>query len=102
MIALLLDGAEGDARGAVRLPLMPRTAQSPAGPSVVALATMAAPPTLGTMSETITPRELAKQIGVSDRAIRQWLRDQGWQAVPYARWNLTADQIAQVRRHFGR
>ncbi len=54
------------------------------------------------MGETITPRELAKELGVSDRAIRQWLRDQGWQVVPYARWHLTAEQAVEVRAHFRR
>ena len=52
------------------------------------------------MAETITPRELARELGVTDRAIRQWLRDQGWQAVPYTRWNLTLEQAAEVRAHF--
>lgn len=38
------------------------------------------------MNELITPNELATELGASDRAIRQWLRDQGWQSVPYQRW----------------
>jgi uncharacterized protein YjcR len=54
------------------------------------------------MTESITPRELAAELGVSDRTIRQWLRDQGWQSVPYARWELTPDQAEQVRDHFRR
>lgn len=57
---------------------------------------------LRAMSEGTTPSDLAKELGVSARAIRQWLRDQGWQSVPYARWHLSNDQAAQVRRHFGR
>jgi len=52
------------------------------------------------MGETVTPRELAKELGVSARAVRQWLRGQGWQTVRYARWHLTDDQAAQVRAHF--
>jgi uncharacterized protein YjcR len=52
------------------------------------------------MTEPITPKELAAELGVSDRAIRQWLRDQGWQSVPYARWELTQEQAAQVRARF--
>jgi uncharacterized protein YjcR len=52
------------------------------------------------MTEPITPKELAAELGVSDRAVRQWLRDQGWQSVPYARWELTQEQAAQVRTHF--
>jgi uncharacterized protein YjcR len=52
------------------------------------------------MSEPITPKQLSAELGVSDRAIRQWLRDQGWQSVPYARWELTPEQAQQVRAHF--
>lgn len=53
-------------------------------------------------SDTITPSELATELGVSDRRIRQWLRDQGWQPVPYTRWHLTPEQAARVREHFRR
>ena len=53
------------------------------------------------MAEPITPRALAKQLGVSDRAIRQFCRDQGWQSVPYARWVLTEEQASAVRARFG-
>lgn len=59
-------------------------------------------PTIATMGETITPRELATELGVSDRTVRQWLRDKGWQSVPYARWNLTPEQAERVRAHFRR
>ncbi|GGD16998.1 YfeC-like transcriptional regulator [Nocardioides daphniae] len=52
------------------------------------------------MTEPITPQQLARDLGVSDRTIRQWLRAQGWQSVPYARWQLTTEQAAQVREHF--
>ena len=52
------------------------------------------------MTEPITPKELSAELAVSDRAIRQWLRDQSWQSVPYARWELTPEQAAQVRAHF--
>lgn len=52
------------------------------------------------MDEPITPKDLAAVLGVSDRTVRQWLRDQGWQSVPYARWELTKEQAAQVRDHF--
>lgn len=45
------------------------------------------------MTEPITPKQLSAELGVSDRAIRQWLRDQGWQSVPYARWELTPHQV---------
>jgi len=52
------------------------------------------------MTEPITPKQLSAELGVSDIAIRQWLRDQGWQRVPYARWELKPDQATQVRAHF--
>jgi uncharacterized protein YjcR len=52
------------------------------------------------MTELITPKKLAAELGVSERAIRQWLRDQGWQSVPYARWELTQEQATQVRTRF--
>jgi uncharacterized protein YjcR len=52
------------------------------------------------MTEHITPRQLAAELSVSDRTIRQWLRDQGWQGVAYSRWQLTPDQAEQVRAHF--
>lgn len=52
------------------------------------------------MAETITPRELAKELGLSARTIRGLLRAQGWQSQPYARWHLTADQAKLVRSHF--
>ena len=52
------------------------------------------------MTDGITPKQLAEELGISDRTVRRWLRDQGWQSVPYARWNLTADQAAQVRHRF--
>lgn len=52
------------------------------------------------MEDTVTPNELAKELGLSARTIRGWLRQQGWQSVPYARWALTRDQAEQVRAHF--
>lgn len=52
------------------------------------------------MAEGITPKQLAVELGVAPRTIRQWLRDQGWQSVPYSRWELTKDQADQVRARF--
>ena len=49
------------------------------------------------MTEPITPKELSAELGISDRAIRRWLRDQGWQSVPYARWELTPGRSARNR-----
>jgi uncharacterized protein YjcR len=53
------------------------------------------------MEQTVTPTELARELGVSARRIRHWPREQGWQSIPYARWQLSADQAAQVRSRFG-
>ncbi len=50
---------------------------------------------------SVTPRELAAELAVSDKTIRQWLRDQGWQSVPHTRWRLTPERANQVRRVFG-
>jgi uncharacterized protein YjcR len=52
------------------------------------------------MTDPITPSRLSAELGVSAKTIRQWLRDQGWQSIPYARWELTPEQTAAVRRHF--
>lgn len=60
------------------------------------------------MDEPIPPKDLAAELGVSDRAVRRWLREPGWQSlhqtrgasVPYAMWELTKEQAAQVRDHF--
>ena len=52
------------------------------------------------MTEPITQKQLSDQLGVRDRSIRQWLRDRGWQSVPYACWELTPEQVARVRAHF--
>jgi uncharacterized protein YjcR len=54
------------------------------------------------VDDLVTPRQLAEELGLSDRTVRQWLRDQGWQGVPYTRWRLTDEQAAQVRNHFRR
>ncbi|HZL06996.1 MAG TPA: YfeC-like transcriptional regulator [Coriobacteriia bacterium] len=48
----------------------------------------------------MTPQELARELGISAKTLRQWLRDQGWQSVRYSRWHLSPDQAAQARRHF--
>ncbi|MBB6626085.1 putative DNA-binding transcriptional regulator [Nocardioides sp. KIGAM211] len=52
------------------------------------------------MTGPITPKGLAAELGVAARTIRQWLRDQGWQSVPYTRWELTQEQAEQVRTRF--
>ena len=52
--------------------------------------------------DLLTPKQLAAELGVTDRAVRQWLRLQGWQSMPYARWQLTPSQAALVRDHFAK
>ncbi|MDN4173655.1 hypothetical protein QWY28_11910 [Nocardioides sp. SOB77] len=52
------------------------------------------------MPDTLTPAELAKELCVAPRAVRQWLRDHGWQSVPHSRWHLTPEQAAAVRERF--
>ncbi|NPC95428.1 YfeC-like transcriptional regulator [Nocardioides sp. zg-DK7169] len=52
------------------------------------------------MTETVTPQQLAAELGVSPRTIRKWLRDQGWQSVPYTRWQLAPERAAEVRARF--
>ena len=54
------------------------------------------------MAGTVTPTELSKELGISARTVRHWLRAQGWQSVPYARWHLTPEQAEAVRLHFRR
>ena len=49
-----------------------------------------------------TPKQLAAELGVTERAVRRWLRLQGWQSMPYTRWHLSPEQAAKVRDHFGR
>lgn len=55
---------------------------------------------LSDMADTITPIDLAKELGLSPRTIRGWLRAQGWQSQPYTRWQLTVEQANLVRVHF--
>jgi uncharacterized protein YjcR len=50
--------------------------------------------------DTVTPNQMAAQLGVSAKTIRAWLREQGWQHVHQARWHLTPDQAGQVRERF--
>lgn len=77
-----------------------------AGRRVFGARSLASPAVLGSQSEVpsfaepVTPKELAAELGVTPRTIRQWLRDQGWQGLPYARWELTRDQAEHVRVRF--
>lgn len=62
----------------------------------------AARPTVEVMDATVTPADLARELGVCPRTIREWLREQGWQSVPYTRWRLSPEQAADVRKHSSR
>jgi hypothetical protein len=47
-----------------------------------------------------TPRELAADLGVSDRTVRSKLRE--WYIHPtHKKWELTPDMVPRVRLHFG-
>lgn len=54
------------------------------------------------MSEPITPRELALELGVPAKTIRDFLRGEYGLLTPRGlkRWELTGDQAATVRAHF--
>ncbi len=54
------------------------------------------------MSEPTTPRELAQELGVSAKSIRDYLRNEYGLLAPRGlkRWELTGDQAATVRAHF--
>lgn len=80
---------------------MPAEGESPEGLSGPDLP-RAARPTAEVMDATETPADLARELGVSPRTIRKWLREQGWQSVPYTRWRLSPEQAAEVRKHFRR
>lgn len=54
------------------------------------------------VSDDVTPKQLAAELGVRPQTIRQWLRSQGWQSVPYTRWRLSEEQVNEVRHHFQR
>ncbi len=51
---------------------------------------------------TVTPEQLAVELGASVKTVRAWLRDQGWQSVPYDRRHLTPEQAAELREWFKR
>lgn len=57
---------------------------------------------MSVMSPT-TPEDLALELEVDGRAIRQWLRDEHSRTEPerWQRWHLTPEQADAVRAHFG-
>jgi hypothetical protein len=52
--------------------------------------------------EPITPAMLETELGVDPKAVRAWLRMQGWRssAEKGEPWHLTAAQVAAAREHF--
>ncbi|CAN5466090.1 hypothetical protein BH09ACT4_BH09ACT4_03390 [soil metagenome] len=49
----------------------------------------------------MSPKDLAKQLPVTERTIRRFLRKMYPPAVPYTRWHLTDEQVRAVRARFG-
>lgn len=45
----------------------------------------------------VTPGELAKELGISPKRLRAWLRAEWPPELPNARWDLTDEQITQAR-----
>jgi len=53
------------------------------------------------MDIQFTPADLARELGVSQRSVRDHLRRQyGTLVAPTTRWLLDAEQAGNVRRHF--
>lgn len=53
------------------------------------------------MDDDLTPAELARELGVSQLAVRNALRNQYGKLVPpVSRWKLTDNQAAEIRAHF--
>lgn len=54
------------------------------------------------MDDLITPQELSKELGVSAKAVREYLRSEyGLLAkCQLTRWELTGEEAARVRAHF--
>jgi hypothetical protein len=54
------------------------------------------------MDDEITPKDLARQLGVDAKAIRRFLRSKyGVLRRPFVnRWHLTETQVAEVRERF--
>lgn len=53
------------------------------------------------MSEQITPADLARELGVTPKTVRDYLRSTyGTLPAFVSRWHLTAAQATKVREHF--
>ena len=50
-------------------------------------------------TETVTPTELARDLGISPKRVRAILREHfGTLRPPETRWHISAEQVALVRR----
>lgn len=55
------------------------------------------------MADDITPKDLARELGVSSKTIRAWLRIEYPRAAEHGlAWHLDQDQAAAVRARFQR
>ncbi len=53
--------------------------------------------------DAVTPADLARELGVTPKAVRDVLRaNYGTLTPPETRWHLTDDQVQVVRNHFAR
>lgn len=52
------------------------------------------------LAQQTTPRDLAVELGITDKQIRAILR-QWYEHTPYERWGLTPEMVDRVRRYFG-
>ena len=50
--------------------------------------------------DVVTPADLARDLGLSSKAVRAWLRDEYGTLISRgeSRWRLTSDQVVFVRR----
>ncbi len=48
----------------------------------------------------MTPTELADELGISPKTLRQWLRDNWPRTAPGSAWILTDDQVAKARERW--
>jgi hypothetical protein len=58
---------------------------------------------LGDWPDVVTPRHIAKRLGVSDKALRGWLRENPPNPhATYDRWEFTPDEADEIVRAFSR
>jgi hypothetical protein len=53
------------------------------------------------MNDDLTPADLARELGIDPKRIRQFLRAEWGKLPPYTtRWSLTEEQARRVRQRF--